>query len=482
MLSRYVPALCALLVACAAAVQATPARAAAAPTLRTGFLDGEFASGDAASLTEAANLGSRIARLPTGWSGIAARKPRKPTDPADPAYNWTGTDAAVRATVAAGLEPLLSLTGAPRWAQGKNRPTDATFLEGAWRPDPTAYGRFARALARRYDGTYPDPLHPGQALPRVRAFLPWNEPNLEKYLAPQWRRSGGRFVMEGPVRYRQMVTAFTAGIHASQPRATVVAGAFAPFGDSFAGGNRIAPARFLRTMLCLSARLKRVTCLGGGSPRFDVLSHHPYSVGGPFRKALNRDDVSVPDIAAKLVKPLRRAERLGILGPNRSRRRHVWVTEISWDSQPADPLGVPERRHADWLAQSLYVLARQGIDTVTWFQVRDSPARTAAERAASNQSGVLLVDGTPKLAATAFRFPLVGVRRGSRTTLWVLAPGDGPLVIERRTADGWVTVLSRTVARGRTVTRRVAGLPRGTRIRARQGALTSLVVTVSRGG
>jgi len=461
------------------------AAGAGATSMRTGFLDGDFAGATAdrtASLGEAAALGSRVVRVPTGWAGIAQRRPADPTDPADPAYDWTAADAAVRETVGAGLAPLLSFTQAPAWAEGAGRPRDATFLPGAWRPDPAAYGLFARAVGRRYNGTYPDPLRPGAALPKVAAFLPWNEPNLELYLAPQWKRVDGRLQRDAPIRYRKLVTAFTNGIHATHPAGLVVAGGMAPFGDAVAGGRRTPPAAFLRTVLCLDAQQRRVRCAGGGAPRFDVLSHHPYSVGGPFRKALNPDDVSVPDIARKLVRPLRAAERLGILGANRSRRRRIWVTEISWDSRPADPDGVPERRHADWLAQALYVLARQGVDTVTWFQVRDTPARTSAELASSNQSGVLLADGRPKLAATAFRFPLVAVRGPSRTTVWTLAPGAGPLVLERRSGSRWVRLLSRSASRGRVVSRSFSGLPRGTRVRARQAGLTSLTVTVSRSG
>lgn len=462
-------------------IAAAPAEAAAKPasSMRLGFLDGAFADPalQGKRLKEAADLGSSIVRVPSSWSGIAARRPAAPADPADPAYDWAGTDAAVRATVAAGLEPLLSFTAAPTWAEGRNRPPDAVV--GSWRPDPAAYGLFARAVARRYDGRYPDPLRPGARLPRVRAFLPWNEPNLARYLAPQWRRVGGRFVPEAPTRYRRLVRAFHEGVHAAQPDARVLAGAFAPFGDFQAGGRRIAPARFLRDMLCLDRRLRRVRCGSAGNPRFDVLSHHPYSVGGPFRRAINADDVSVPDIEDKLIRPLRRAERLGILGGARARR--VWVTEISWDSSPPDPDGVPARRHADWVSQSLYVLAQQGVDTVTWYQVRDQLPGPAGF-GATNQSGVLLADGRPKLAARAFRFPFVALRRGTRTRLWALTPGDGPLIVERRAGSSWVRVLQRTRARRGASVTATAAIPRGTRVRARQGANVSLTVTVRRPG
>lgn len=456
--------------------------AGAVTSMRTGFHDGGFSdrSRQTELLGEASGLGASVARVATGWAGIAATRPTSPMDPADPAYDWSATDASVRATVNAGLQPILSLTQAPAWAEGGGRPAGLRALPGSWRPDPASYGLFAVALARRYDGTYPDPLMPGRTLPRVRAYLPWNEPNLEAYLAPQWSRRNGRVVAEAPYHYRKLVREFDAGIHRSQPDALVAAGALAPFGDALPGGRRTPPARFLRDMLCLSPRFRRVACGSYGSPRFDVLSHHPYSVGGPFREALNPDDVSVPDLAAKLVKPLRAAERLGVLGP--PRRRRIWVTEISWDSRPADPDGVPERRHADWLAQALYVLARQGVDTVTWFQVRDSPPGPGRNYGVTSQSGVLLRSGRPKFAATAFRFPLVAVRPAGRTTVWALAPTSGPLVVERRTKRGWTAVLRRSsVRRGTIVQRRFTGLRRGTVLRARAGGLRSLSVRVSSG-
>lgn len=45
-------------------------------------------------------------------------------------------------------------------------------------------------------------------------------------------------------------------------------------------------------------------------------------------------------------RPLRRAQRSGRISP-RGRKR-LWVTEVSWDSSPPDPRGVPAARHARW--------------------------------------------------------------------------------------------------------------------------------------
>ena len=178
------------------------------------------------------------------------------------------------------------------------------------------------------------------------------------------------------------------------------------------------PARFVRELLRRPAR-------------FDVLAHHPYSVGGPFRaRAQRRRRVDARPGQAE--RPLRAAERAGRALPRGPKR--LWVTEVSWDSRPPDPDGVPAVVHARWLAQAFYVLWRQGVDTVLWFQVRDQAPRPSY--AATSQSGVLRRDGSAKPARRAFAFPFV-VRR---SRVWALVPASGTMAIERRVGGRWRTV------------------------------------------
>jgi hypothetical protein len=428
----------------------SPPAAADARTLRLGFLDGVF--GEEAGqrdpwLDRATADGADVVRLSTGWEGIAPRRPERPDDPADPAYDWRGLDAAVTAASARGLEVILGFTGAPRWAEGPNRPRAAH--PGTWRPDAAAYGAFARALATRYSGRY-------GGLPRVRLYVPWNEANLDRYLAPQWVRRAGRWRPASPAIYRALLNAFARGVTAVDPANRVLAGATAPFGDPYPGGSRMPPARFVRELLRRPAV-------------FHVLTHHPYSTRGPFAPALNRDDVSIPDLH-KLSRPLRAAERAGRVAPRGS--RPIWVTEVSFDSRPPDPRGVPARRHAQWLAETFFVLWRQGVDLITWFQIRDQAP--VPSYGATYQSGTYLRDGRPKPAQRAFAFPLVAHRgRGPRTTLWARAPAAGQLTFERRVGTRWRRVAGARARRHAVVTRRVR-LPRGALIRARLGEATSL--------
>jgi hypothetical protein len=455
-----------LVVAVALCLSAAAAPASAA-SLQLGFLD-DVQTGPPETaqpwLARAVASSADVVRISSGWGGLSPTRPAEPTNPADPAYNWAGLDQAVRGTAAAGLAPFVSLAGAPAWAEGAKKPAGPSV--GGWKPDAKAFQAFAQALARRYDGTYPDPTNLGALLPRVKAFQPWNEPNLDLYLSPQWTRKGRTFTNTGPVIYRNLLNGFYRGIKAAQPSATVVSGGTAPFGDPQPGGRRTMPARFLRTMLCLDRKL-RTTCRQ--TTRFDAIAHHPYSVGAPTRKALNPDDVSIPDLA-KLTRPVAAAVRKGRALPRKS--KPLWITEISYDSRGPDPDGVPLKTHARYVQQMLALLNRQGARVITWFQLRDQAP--VPSYAATNQSGVYFRDGRAKPAQTAFAFPLVvtsATRR--RAKLWLRAPTAGEIVIERRVSGRWQRVTSLRARRHAVIQRSV---PRGraSAFRARQGAATSL--------
>jgi len=437
---------------------------AASRGLSIGFLDRVFtadAPERAPWLGRAVDSGSDILRIPVGW--VAPNVPVRPAgfdarNPADPAYSFARADAAIVDATSRGLRVLASFEGAPRWAEGPGRPASADV--GSWKPDPGALEEYGAALARRYSGSFPDPARPGRMLPRVEAFQLWNEPNLDKYLSPQL--SGGRTFAPG--HYRRMLSAFYRGVKSVRAAALVISAGTAPFGDPGRNGSRIMPARFVREMLCLRqfrGRLRGTSC--PAPARFDVLAHHPYSTGSPRRSALNADDVSIPDLG-KLTRLLRAAERSGRALP---RKRHrLWVTEVSYDSSPPDPRGIPIARHARYLEEALFLLWRQGVDTITWFQIRDQLPQPSF--AATNQSGVYFADGRPKPAQRAFAFPLVAERAGrGALRVWGRAPVAGRVRIERHTGSGWRLARSLRVAKHGTFLVRIAARGR-TSLRARR--------------
>lgn len=413
---------------------------AAAHGLRLGLADASFSNADPVVrdewLARAQGARAELVLLGAPWAAIAPRnRPAgfDPADPADPSYDWTTLDGAVRSAAAHGLEPVLDVDFAPRWAEGPGRPSLAVAPGGTWLPQPTDLGLFARALATRYSGAFVDPAEPGAGpLPRVRYFEIWGEENLSIHLTPLWR--GRRLV--APAHYREMLNAAYGQIHRASPGARVIVGGLAPYGDARAGGSRIPPVWFWRSLLCLrGARLEPTAC--PEPAHFDVAAHNPIDVFGPRVGAASPLDVSTPDIG-RLGRIVRKAVATGRALPRR--QKPFWATEIWWDSKPPDPHGVPIARQARFLTQSFFELWRQGVSAVIWWYLRDQ-APGAAGFAATQQSGLLYHGGSPKPAYAAFRFPFAARRQaGGRVLLWGKAPSPGRLTVERRGPRGWTAI------------------------------------------
>lgn len=304
-------------------------------------------------------LGGSVARIPVDWRNVVEADPPvgfQARDPASPAYHFAQLDAAVRSAVAAGLQPLLVVSHAPAFAEAPHRWPYAYL--GSWAPSPHALEEFAAALAQRYDGAFPDPLHPGAALPRVRLFQAWNEPNLARYLEPQWVAVGRRWSAFSPLLYRQMLNGFYAGVKSVEPNDTVIAAGIAPEGEP-AGVGAMAPVTFLERLLCLGAA--GANC--PQKPHLDVLAFHPLSVFNPDTPAVSKLDVAVSDIA-KITDLLARAERLHTVLPTGS--HPLWVTELNWDSSPPSSTGVPDSLQAPWISRALHRLWVAGVSLVDW--------------------------------------------------------------------------------------------------------------------
>jgi hypothetical protein len=427
--------------------------------------------------------GASVARIPVEWRYIVTSPPPvgfDASDPASPAYDFTKVDAAVRDTVAAGLTPLLVVTSAPDFAEAPHRWQYA--YPGSWAPSPAAFGAFATALARRYDGSFPDPLQPSRALPRVRLLEAWNEPNLARYLEPQWVVEGKRWRAFSPLLYRQLLNAFYAAVKAVAPSDTVIATGVAPNGEP-AGVGRMTPVRFLREMLCLEGgagaqagprvegggarKMKahagkvRMTSNGGRAacpdpPHFDVLAFHPLSFENPDNAAASSQDVAIADIA-KVTSLLARAERDHTALPRT--HKPVWVTELNWESAPQTTHGVPARLQALWISRALHRLWVAGVSFAEWqFLVDPYPGVPLATSdgqvvevprpAGLYSAGVVdgrsePADARPKPFLRGFAFPFDPLRVDRRRVrVWALlmAPGQ-PVALQRQTQGGtWRTL------------------------------------------
>jgi hypothetical protein len=442
----------------------------AAQGLSVGFADGLLASSSATVraswLTRATETSATVVRINARWSNVAPAKPIagfNAGDPAAPGYEWSTLDAAVRDATARGLRVLFTVYGAPAWAEGAERPAKAE--PGSWEPNANAFGEFAAALASRYSGSYADATS-GGTLPAVHYFEAWNEPNLDVYLAPQYRGDENT----GPGLYRSLLNRFYAAVKAVQPSAVVVGGALAPFGDE-PGGTRTRPVLFLRALLCLSGdRLEPLPC--PEKARFDVLSDHPIAVAKPTQSAVSPYDVTTPDLG-RLTDVLAKAEKARLVLPRV--RKPLWVTEFWYDSSPPDPSGVPLATQARWYEQDLYLFWKQGASVAIALQLRDSPPGKAGY-GLTYQSGVYFLDGSPKPSQTALRFPLVAQRKGPfEVELWGIAPHRGKVKLQAQRKAGWKTLATvRGLGPGHPF-RTTVRLLRYANLRATQGSQTSLV-------
>jgi hypothetical protein len=399
-------------------------------SLSTGFADEVQFVGPIDWPLRAQRLGSTWVRLFADWSGIAPVTPPRgfrPADPRDPSYKFFNLDAFVGNAAAHRQNVVMTILGAPAWAEGAHRPA-AGAPQGTWRPNPAALGAFARALAVRYSGHFPNPTAPRTMLPRVSYFQIWNEPNLRIDLTPQWVRRGRTFVPQSPTLYRRMLNAAYANIKAVRPTAHVLLAGTAPYGDP-PGVDRMMPVVFTRELLCLHGEaLRREQC--PNPAHFDAIAHHPYTLT-PTLHAFTRDNVSLPDLG-RLQRIVRVAVRTGRALP--AGPKPMWVTELAWTSGPPDPGGISTTLQARYLSRAFYELWRQGVSHVFWLELRDPPEGTNALLG----SGVYFNNGRAKLSAGAFRFPFVALpARHGMITLWGRAPVAGNVSIQLGRGHGW---------------------------------------------
>lgn len=457
--------------------------------------------------------GASVARIPVEWRYIVSPDPPAgfdASDPASPAYDFDTVDAAVRDTVAAGLTPLLVVTRAPAFAEAHNRWPYA--YPGSWAPDPAAFGEFATAVARRYDGSFPDPLEPGRALPRVRLLEAWNEPNLARYLEPQWVVEGGRWQAFSPLLYRQLLNAFYAAVKAVAPSDVVLAAGIAPNGEP-AGVGRMTPLRFLSGMLCLESGaqppprrhplgvlLRGARAGRGGArsacsdpPHFDVLAFHPLSFEDPDLPAHSSQDVAISDIE-KVAGLLARAERLRTALPRGP--KPVWVTELNWESAPQSAHGVPGRLQALWISRALHRLWVAGVGLADWqFLIDPYPdlslaTPTGGTITVSRPAGLYSAapggnpaDAVPKPFLQGFTLPFDPLRVDrAHVRVWALLkrPGQQVLLQRRTRGAAWRTI-ARLRADGYAVLNRLVPLRGAASLRVVSGTLCSAAERVPRG-
>ncbi len=445
--------------------------AEAARPLDVGFADGLFEREGASAfeLRRASSLNADIIRINMYWSLVAYNQPANPRDADDPDYAWYLYDTAIENAVKQGFEVDLTVLAAPSWAEGKHRPSPEKAPYGSWRPNARDYGDFAHALATRYSGKF---VEDGRTLPRLRYFEAWNEPNLSTYITPQFKGRKNRSVGI----YAKLLNSFYRNVKGVIPKAKIVTGGTAPYGDKPGkGARKTGPLQFARELLCLNKKLRRSRCATGKKPKFDIYAHHPINREDPPTKHAKRSgDVEIADFN-ELTKVVRKAEKLHTTG---TRGRHgLWANEVWWQTKPPDKVeGVPLRTQARWMSQALYLLWKQGASNVSFLQLRDAKYTKGEYTLDSYQTGVYTYGGKPKPSAKAIAFPFVTDRKGKSAKLraWGIPPRSGKLVIEAKKGQGGYRKLRKVKAKSGKVFTAKVRLSGRAKLRARIGKRKSL--------
>jgi len=281
------------------------------------------------------------------------------TGPAAPNAFTTGLEQNVSRVLAAGVTPIMVVSGVPAWAASGIRPRS-----------PSEYAAFVGELAQWLAGK----RKAGEPSP---VFEIWNEPDTPEF----WGEP------PNPDFYTAMLRASFAAIKAGDPGATVLVGPTT--GNNYAWIESI------------YAR--------GGKGSFDGVSVHTdtaCSVVGP--DAFYRD-------------PNGRLGQFTFLGYREIRTtmlangddKPIWMTELGWSSTNGGPTscasgqfagqkpsGISEADQSTFLTRAFQCLANDRyVVAATWFTLRDDLSNPVRE----NHLGLFRSDGSAKPAQQAFR-------------------------------------------------------------------------------
>jgi len=362
-MSKYIRVVLVALTALAVA----PAAANAAVRMPVGFYDDPSLrwSADAdQNLAAAQKAGSMIVHTLADWSQIAPTKPAQPLNGNDPAYRLGDLAQFVRQAATHGQQVLITISGTPRWANGGRKPNYVPKKLS----DLT---QFAHMLAARYNGKR-------SGFGAVTRWSIWNEPNLGRFLAPQYK---GKAIV-GPAAYAKLYLAGYNGIKAGNSLAQVAIGETSNRGRNKPTGSvgldTVAPATFARLVAQANPHLK-----------FAAWATHPYPSAyalGPTQK------VAYPNVALSTMSKF---------GADLKQWFHrsvpIWVTEYGEQTRPEDKQGgISYAKQATDLKKALQLAkANPYVQMFIWFIFRDSTSQTWA-------SGLEKKSGAKKPSFAAF--------------------------------------------------------------------------------
>jgi hypothetical protein len=287
-------------------------------------------------------LGARWTRILVRWATL------QPSS----ASSWNAAYRAQLHTIvdqlhAQDVSVIMTMIDVPKWASKKAlwKSPPKGYKKGVYQPfyamdvkRSSVRGAFARVgqfLAREY--------------PVVQHFEAWNEPNLGSCLYPQKTRADAKY---GARTYLAMLRAFDTGVHRSDKKAKVIAGATAPRGgDDAYSTTPQAFAKFLRA--------------NGAARSCDGYSHHPYVPRGTRNTA-----PSAKPNNPRTAVTLGNLSELTRLFPTKP----FYLTEYGYGTHDSRYFGctVSDATQAKYLTQA-YALAakKKQVKVLLWFLVQD---------------------------------------------------------------------------------------------------------------
>jgi hypothetical protein len=359
--------------ALAAALAAAPARAAPEAVLPPGLTlaiqDDHLAVTPEADIEGRLDLvaatGVRVTRVDVLWNEVAPERPARADDPDDPAYRWSRYDRVADGLARRGIAPIFNVYRSPSWANGGRPPS--------WAPAEADYAAFMAAMARRYDGVTPD--RDGLVHGPVELFQAWNEPNIPRFLQPQWRTNpDGSHSPVSPEIYAGLLSAASRSVKAAQPGAWVIAFGGAPNGSDRPPAGGMGVVTFIRG-------------LAPFRPPADAFAQHLYTAAGPGVTTAMPSYRRLDELIAELDRV-----RPGL---------PILITEFGWTTAPTSvrPSFVSEADQAAHLREAVEMLrATPRVRLAVWFNLQDNAEWTSGLRRGdlSQKPSWEVFAGTPK--------------------------------------------------------------------------------------
>lgn len=325
-----------------------------------------------------------------------------------PRLNWDKYDRLVRSCETFAIACYFNVTfPGPAWGHEKP-PASERRSRATWKPKPVEYGKFVRAVGRRFSGRYRDE-NERVTLPRVDLWSLGNEPNQGGWLTPQW--SGGKAA--SPALYRRLYLAGYKALRATGHSSdTIYIGETAPLGSSKrTSRSPMRPKTFIREMF-------------KGGPRLaaSAWAHHPYTKDlSPTRRDASRDSITMANFGelGSLLDGI--ARRTG-----RVRKGLPLVsTEFGYETNPPDPFrntSLAQQASFNQLGELLAWINPRVVGQSN-FLLRDVPPDKRYRRGSKRywftyQSGLFRADDSAKPALQAYVLPFVTAPAGAATNVW----------------------------------------------------------------